>query len=296
MAGDLILVTGANGRVGSGVVKALLNRNVRPRVLVRDVTAAKRRFGDRVDVCIVDLLDADGVSRAMEGVKSVFLCSPVHPQQTRHQGHVVQAAKRNNSYVVKLSGLATFAGSYVDSGAWHAETELAIQEAGLEYTFLHPYFFVQNLVFQAKDAKQSGVIKSAVGDVAIAMVDVGDIAEVAARLLLDPRLAPGQTLPLTDCVAYTFDEVALVLTELLGQNIAYEQQTDEAVERNLRRAGQPDWHIRILLQFNRAFREGLGSRTTSAVTNILKRPPTKLKDALRLALRQVPDGGDPFPS
>ena len=111
MAGDLILVTGANGRVGSRVVQALLDRHLRPRVLVRDVTAAKRRFGDRVDVCIADLLDADGVGRAMEGVKSVFLCSPVHPQQIRHQGHVVQAAKRNDSYVVKLSGLATFSGS-----------------------------------------------------------------------------------------------------------------------------------------------------------------------------------------
>ena len=159
MAGDLILVTGANGRVGSRVVQALLDRHLRPRVLVRDVTAAKRRFGDRVDVCIADLLDADGVGRAMEGVKSVFLCSPVHPQQIRHQGHVVQAAKRNDSYVVKLSGLATFSGSYVDSGAWHAETEVAIQEAGLEYTFLHPYFFVQNLLFQLRGAKQSSEVR-----------------------------------------------------------------------------------------------------------------------------------------
>lgn len=296
MARDLILVTGANGRVGNLVTEALLDRNVRPRVLVRDVTAAKRRFGDRVDVCVTDLLDADGVGRAMEGVKSVFICSPVHPQQISHQGHVVQAAKRNDSYVVKLSGLATFAGSYVDSGAWHTQTEVEIQDAGLEYTFLHAYFFMQNLVFQLKGAKQSGVIRSAVGDAAIAMVDVGDIAEVATRLILDPSLAPGQTLPLTDRFAQTYIEVADILTELLGQNITYEPQTDEAVERNLRKAGQPDWHIRILLQFNRAFREGLGSRTNPALENILRRPPRTLKDALQLALRQAPDGKDPFPS
>ena len=44
------LITGATGDVGSRVVSHLLNRSIRPRVLVRNEAKARFLFGDRVDV------------------------------------------------------------------------------------------------------------------------------------------------------------------------------------------------------------------------------------------------------
>jgi uncharacterized protein YbjT (DUF2867 family) len=46
------LITGATGDVGFRVVNQLLERNIRPRVLVRDEVKARLLFNDRVDVVV----------------------------------------------------------------------------------------------------------------------------------------------------------------------------------------------------------------------------------------------------
>lgn len=292
----MILVVGANGRVGGGVVDVLRSRGTTPRVLVRDREAAVTRFGDAVEIAVGDLADRTAVAGAMSDVEAVFLCSPVHPDQVSLQRSVVNEAAARGAFIVKLSGLGTFAGSYVDSGAWHAATEAEIRASGTGFTFLHPYFFMQNLLFMVPGARKDHVIRSGVGDAALAMVAVEDIAEVAAALLLDPSLAPGQTLPLTEGRARTYSEVAELFAGLLDAPVRYATQTLEQVEQSLSRSGQPDWHIRILLQFNRAFREGLGSEVSPAVGNILGRAPTTLEICLARGIAEVSAGSNPFPS
>src|SRR5580658_6418160 len=67
------LVTGATGEVGSRVVRQLLERNIRPRVLVRNEEKARALFGDRVDVCVGDLAAPDSMRRAIQRADTVFL-------------------------------------------------------------------------------------------------------------------------------------------------------------------------------------------------------------------------------
>ena len=55
------------------------------------------------------------------------------------------AAEAGRPLVVKISGLGAALDSFVDSGRWHAETERDIRELDLPFTFLRPYFFMQNL-------------------------------------------------------------------------------------------------------------------------------------------------------
>jgi len=40
-----------------------------------------------------------------------------------------------------MSGLATHANSFVDSGRWHAQAETLVRASGLPFVFLHPLFF-----------------------------------------------------------------------------------------------------------------------------------------------------------
>jgi uncharacterized protein YbjT (DUF2867 family) len=61
------LITGATGEVGSRVVRQLLERNIRPRVLVRSEEKARSLFGDRVDVCVGDLAAPDSMRWAIRG-------------------------------------------------------------------------------------------------------------------------------------------------------------------------------------------------------------------------------------
>ncbi len=279
----MILIIGANGRTGRLVVEELLTMGERPRVMVRDTQTAEDRFGELVDIVEGDLNNNASVQAAMQGCRSVFLCTPVSPTQVEQQNAVIDAAVFNNAYVVKLSGLATYPGSFVDSGLWHAQSEAFLATSGTSFTCLHPYCFMQNMDAQLPGIIKTGVLRSAVRDAAIAMVDVGDIAAVAARLLCDPSLAPGQTLPLTSSSAHSYAQMAEIMSEVFQRSVSFETQSILDLQENLKNFGLPDWHAKIILQFNRAFEEGFAATPHPAVRDILQRDPISFDQHLKIS-------------
>ena len=66
----MILVTGANGRIGRHLVRALVEREDHVRVLVRTEEAAKGLTG--AEVYLGDILDKESIRKACEGVESVY--------------------------------------------------------------------------------------------------------------------------------------------------------------------------------------------------------------------------------
>jgi uncharacterized protein YbjT (DUF2867 family) len=282
-----ILVFGATGQVGSEVVHSLVDLEVKPRVFARDVGKARALFGDAVAIAPGDFDDADAIERALEDVNGVFLSSPLDPRQVEWQGRIVELATAANPIIVKLSGLATNLDSFVDSGRWHAQTETQIRGSGLSHVFLHPMFFMQNLARTVPEALDSGVLATGTGAAAIAMVDVRDIGEVAARLLTGSADRTGTTLRLTTSEALSYEALAGTLSELSERAIRVRQRSQDELRRMLASTGMPDWHVAILLQFNRAFREGLGSRVTDDVADVLERPPRSVRDYLKEIVRGV---------
>ena len=290
------LIISGNGRVGRLVASALVQQGDSVRVFVRDEAGARSRFGVAAQICKGDLDDPASLTAAMAGVDSVLLCTPVSPDMVRQQRAVINAAvNASKPYLVKVSGLATFPGSFVDSGRWHAEIEADLADSGLGYTCLHPYFFMQNLGFQLAQVRSSGVLRSGVPTAPIAMVDARDIAAVAVKLLCDPVLAPGQTLPLTTTTALTYAAMAQIMSSVLGQAVRYEPQDMAQIEHNLRQADQPEWHIQLLLQFNQAFNQGLASKADESMQQLLGRKPLSLKDYLT-SVGTDNQGLNPFPS
>ena len=71
-----VLVTGATGNVGSGVVAELLKRGTDVRALIRKPEDA-HKLPARVEVAIGDLLDPVAVEEAMKGVDKLFLLNAV---------------------------------------------------------------------------------------------------------------------------------------------------------------------------------------------------------------------------
>ena len=63
---------------------------------------------------------------------------------------------------------------------------------GLTATCLRPLFFMQNLAFQVKGMRRDGVLRGAIEDASIAMVDARDIAAVAAVALLGNTAIEGR--------------------------------------------------------------------------------------------------------
>jgi dihydroflavonol-4-reductase len=67
LAGDLILITGATGFVGSAVARAALARGMRVRVLLRRTSDRRNLAGLNVEECLGDLTDPASLVQAVDG-------------------------------------------------------------------------------------------------------------------------------------------------------------------------------------------------------------------------------------
>lgn len=253
---------------------------VRPRGLVRRLPEDDAPSYRPV---VGDLEDRDSLKEAVAGCDAIFVVSPVHPQQGVLQENLLRAALASGGRprIVKLSGLATRIDSFVDSGRWHAETEAAIAASGLFALFLRPYYFMQNLSLQLPAVRKSGVFRGVPDAARIAMVDVQDLAEVAARLLVDPPSDLPQALPVTGPQGLSASDVARILGEVLSRDVRCEPRSSEQLRSLLEQSGQPAWHVEILLQFNRAFAQGSAAEPCDTVERVLGRPARGLAAVAR---------------
>ncbi|MFZ5814943.1 MAG: SDR family oxidoreductase, partial [Bacillota bacterium] len=138
-----ILVTGAPGNVGSSVVTNLVAAGRSVRVAAWDLAVARKTFGTSVEYVRFDFEDPGTYPAALDGVRRIFLVRPPHLAQVERQiNPFVHAARAAGvEHLVLLSVMGADRMPFLP----HAKIEKAILAAGLDYTFLRPAFFFQNL-------------------------------------------------------------------------------------------------------------------------------------------------------
>ena len=238
---DTILITGATGNVGSEVVRQLAAAQVPIRALVRN--RAKAAAIERAGVEIVegDLARADTLALALTGVTRALLISSSEPRQTELQNNFIDAAKRaGRPHIVKISSVAVTPDSPVSFFRWHAATEQYLTQSGLPFTILRPNYFMQNTLGFAPTIAKEGKFYGAVRNGKMAMIDVRDIAAVAARLLTQLG-HEGTTYEITGPESLSLAEVAAKLSTALGKPVSYVEVPAGAVRASLLSAGMPDW-------------------------------------------------------
>jgi uncharacterized protein YbjT (DUF2867 family) len=157
---------------------------------------------------------------------------------------------------------------------------------------------MQNLSFQLEGARTTGVVKAGVQDARIAMIDERDIADTAAHVLLGGTAIEGTSVPLSGSTAYSYTDVAELFGSALKRTVGYVDQNPSDMQAALQKAGQPAWHIQILMQFNLAFRRGWGASVNSTVEQVLGRAPRSLSTLIEELCSHPsgPQGSDPFPA
>jgi uncharacterized protein YbjT (DUF2867 family) len=269
----VILVTGATGLVGGAVVHQLAAQGVPVRVLIRSPEQAAALAGPAVETVVGDFARPETLGPALQGVTRALLISHHDVRQVELQGNFVEAARRAGPvHVVKLSGLATAPGSPSQSGRWHAETEAQIRDAGLPWTFLHPPYFMQNLLRAAPAIAAHGVLTAAMKDGRIAMVDARDVAAVAVAALTGPGHT-GRTYVITGPEALSHAMVAAILSEAVGRRITYRDIPLDALREQLVAAGTPPWLVDVRMEFTSVLREGFAAAVTDTVARTTGHPP-----------------------
>lgn len=78
---EMILVTGATGKIGRMVLQHLLNKNVPVRAFVRNEQALNDLKSSSLEVAVGTFEDVKSIERAVEGVDRLFLVARDNPDQ-----------------------------------------------------------------------------------------------------------------------------------------------------------------------------------------------------------------------
>ena len=270
-----ILVTGATGTVGSRVLADLADRDVTVRAALRNPEREQAALPEGVEWVEFDFERPETWGAAFEGVDALFLMRP--PAITRVSEAIlpaIDAAERVGvEHVVVLSVL----GAEKNPILPHRKIEKHVLDTGLDWTFLRPSFFMQNLVQTHREEIRDGEIVVPAGSGETSFVDAADIAAVAATALAEPG-HEGQAYDITGPEALTYHEVAQILSEVLDREISYEEPSLIEFVRHSRRQGR-DWSfVLVMAGIYTTARVGLAGRVTDDVERLLGRPPRSFRE------------------
>lgn len=264
------LITGATGDVGSKVVEHLLQRGDRPRVFVRDAEKARSRFGERVDIFVGDLEDAETLEAALEGVDELFLVNTGPRIPARDEAAAKDAKAAGVRHLVKLSSMDVEQGLAI--GAWHERGEAAIRASGIPFTFVQPTGFMSNLLAWAQSIKAEGIVRSSTGDGKRAFIHSDDIAAVAIQALTT-REFDGKSLPITGPEALSFAEVTARIGSAIRKQLTFQPVSDEEARQRYSAISGSSAETEAHVSLWRAIREGRLATVTQNVQRILGRKP-----------------------
>lgn len=201
-----ILITGASGRVGGALASALKGR------------VAMRLAGRGQGAVPLDFLNPRTFERALEGCDTIFLMRPPRIATGRAFRPFLDAACAAG---VRRMVVLSVKGAEKNRLLPHHAVEREVIARNFDWTMLRPADFMQNLeTVHRNDIRLHDQIAVPAGQGLSALIDVADVAAVAAKVLLEPgHTKRGYTL--TGPAALSFGEVAIILSDVLGRPIRY---------------------------------------------------------------------------
>jgi len=235
----MIVVTTPTGQIGSQVLGNLIDTGEALRVVVRDASDLPSQSRERVEVIEGSHGDAAVVDEAFAGADAVFWLCPPDPHAPSVEAAFVgftqlaaEAFKRQGvRRVVGVTALGR--GTPWADRAGYVTGSLAMDDliasSGVAYRALTNPSFMDNIVRQAAAIENQGVFFLAIaGDRKVPAVATRDIAGTASRLLLDESWSGVDEVPLLGPEDLSFNDMAGIISEVLGKDVRYQQIPFEA--------------------------------------------------------------------
>jgi NAD(P)H dehydrogenase (quinone) len=284
----MIIVTGANGRLGRQVVERLLTR-VPARhvgVSVRDPGKAQALASQGVRVRPGSFADAASLASAFEGASQVLIVSvdQMGDEAVRqHRVAIGAAVAAGARRILYTSHMGASAASRFQACRDHAATEEALAAAGVPFTALRDGFHAASAAQFLTWARESGDI-ALPADGPVSWTAHADLADAAAAILADEGRFDGPTPPLTAAQALTFDDIAGIVTAVTGRRMTRTVVPDEQFRAGLTAGGVPAVAVDQLLGIFTASRDGEFAAVSPALAGLLGREPVPLSAVLREGL------------
>lgn len=279
----MIVITGATGGLNGATADHLLDRFPAEdlAVVARDVTKAQR-FADRgVAVRYGDYAVPASLRGAFDGADQLLLVSSSDPAADAvelHRTAIDAAVRAGVGRILYTSHQNAKPDTAFRPGRDHAATELLLAGSGVAWTSLRNGFYLHSLEWMMGPWRETGVI-AVPGDGPVSWTAREDSAEAAAVILASDGAYDGPT-TLTAGAAPTFEDIAVIGSELTGGTVGYQLLDEEEWLAAQVAHGVPEFRARFLLGFFQAARRGDFEGVDPLLGKLLDREPRTPLDLL----------------
>ena len=295
----MILVTAANGNQGRLLVPKLLAARVPVRACVQsDASAEHLRALGVDDVVVGDISDPAVLSKAVSGVDKIYHVGPtIHPRERDMGFAIIDAARAGGVQHLVLSSVLHAITTDLVQHEIKRDIEEHLLSSGLEFTILQPANYM--LPLKLRPVFERGVFELSWSlQRRQSMVDLGDVTDVAQRVLTDTSRHAGATYELVGPGRFTGHDLGEIISRVLDRRIEVREIDADTYLKAWIGAADPaqfTHQVRVLRAITARYSSHDFVGNPNVLTWLLGRPPTTFEqyvrgqyEAYRLQQGQVP--------
>jgi NAD(P)H dehydrogenase (quinone) len=281
-----LVVTGATGHLGRLVVESLLRRGVPAGEIVATGRSIEK-LADLAERGVVvrraDYSDPASLEDAFDGADTLLLVSGSEVGQRLSQ-HVtaIEAAKSAGVTLLAYTSVLRADTSTLSLAAEHKATEEALAASGVPFVLLRNGWYIENYTSQLPTYLEHGVAGAA-GEGRVSAATRADYAEATAAVLTSDEPQAGKVYELGG-TAFTLSELAAVVSEVTGKDVAYADLPEETFAAVLGQAGLPEPVAQMVAGLDTALKNGELYTDSTDLQDLIGRPSTPVSEAVRAAL------------
>ena len=282
----MIVVTGAAGKTGRAIIRALAGRGGVVRAFVRREAQRQVVLAMGAQQVIVgDLSKRSDIDRVLQGADAVYCIFPnVDPREEEYGHLLIEGAITAG---LKQFGYHSVLHPQTERMPHHwrkLRVEEALFESGLPFTIIQPGVYMQNLLTQRQAIESSGILRVPYSvEAKLSLVDLEDVAAVVAAVFTQPGHL-GAIYELAGPQALNHLQIAATFGAELGRPTQAEQISQETWARSASQQGLDDYQIGTLRAMFVYYDRFGFSGNSNVLAYLLDREPTSFDEFLRREL------------
>lgn len=274
----MILLTGATGKTGSATAKALNEKGITFRALIRN----EEKRGDIEslggEVVIGSIENKEAVDQSMVDVETALILLPNSENQLSLEKQLVDSAKQAGAKrIVKMSSIEATPDATSPIPKLHLESEEYIKQSGLSWTMIKPNFYMQNLLASAGTIKDQGKIFLPMGEGKTGMIDTTDVGKVLAKVLSEDG-HESMNHEITGPEILSFYEVAEIFSKGLDKQVDYVDVPLAAYKETLGQFLTNQWHLDAVIDLFKGIADGGIEEKTDTYSELMGESPKSLSE------------------
>ena len=245
-----ILISGATGNIGFATLKYLYKLGTQNKIIagVRSIDRAKQELNvfNELEYVSFDITNPDTFKNALKNVDTLFLLRP--PQISDIPRYFIPLIDAIKEAKVREVVFLSVQGAEKSSIIPHNKIEKLILSSGVDYVFLRPSYFMQNLTTMLyPDIKNKHRIILPAGAAKFNWVDIENIGEAAAIILDEFDRHKNQIFEITGSGNIEFAEVVSRINAITGAGIVFENHNPVKYYRLKKKEGMKNGMVMVMI-------------------------------------------------